>query len=425
MNRLVSTQRLAVLLAVFGLLAFMVAGCRPRPEKLLAQANRGNEEARQAGADGDVQKAYRGAEKAQEAADTLKELAESARPERDEARRFLGEAQAAARAARDCAELADERNQCGKRLARLKIKAYRRARDAILSTLLPQVAQAADKAARQGTNTLSVLELTLAEQAWNLSNLLTDRPPLEDGTRDWSGAAADLWSWSTNPPPEFNAFIGLGFHLAGFTDFALAEMESANAAQLTTTNGLLACHGGKALVYVSQGWDHMAAREMESLAALAPATNSPFNGQQIVAVFHGCSAYESLKKRDLVRADAELARAFQAWPDNPVAVFLTGERLAASGEWVKAADSLEAQAAGTDDEEIARLLAQRARDLRDGKGNTKALLVDDGFLLKIAVHSLMRTAKSSAAAEKLEQLVDEAAAFAKGLTEKLLPGGDD
>jgi hypothetical protein len=100
-------------------------------------------------------------------------------------------------------------------------------------------------------------------------------------------------------------------------------------------------------------------------------------------------------------------------------VFLTGERLAANGEWVKAANSLEAQAAGTGNEWIARQLARRARDLRDGKGNSQAPALDSGFLLEVAIHATVQTAKNSAAAKELEQFTTEAKAFAQRVTEKL------
>jgi thioredoxin-like negative regulator of GroEL len=138
-----------------------------------------------------------------------------------------------------------------------------------------------------------------------------------------------------------------------------------------------------------------------------------------VAIFHGFMACQALQKKDYSQADEEIARGFQTWPNNPLTVFLTGERLAANGEWEKAADSLESQVAGTSDEWIAHQLARRARDLREGKGGSQALALDSGFLLELAIHAATRSAKNSDAARKFEQFTTEAKAFAERTAEQL------
>jgi hypothetical protein len=103
----------------------------------------------------------------------------------------------------------------------------------------------------------------------------------------------------------------------------------------------------------------------------------------------------------------------------PVAPFLTGERLAASGEWEKAADSLEAQAAGTEDAWLAQCFAQRARDLRDGKGSSKALVLDSRFLVEIASHLAVKTARDSAASKQMGKWIDAARIFGQVLRQKI------
>jgi hypothetical protein len=385
---------------------------------LLKQAIQAKEEARAAAERQDAKAAMRAAKASQKAASRLKELAESGKPGSTNAQQVLGEAQAAARSARDCAELAEEERQLRAKLASLKVRADRRTRGVILSHALPPAASAADKAAQEGTNSLNLIERQLAKQAWNLVTLLTERAPLTNGCPDWAGAATDLRQWSTNPPLEFSAFLLVAFLFAGQTDLALAEVESVDLGRPAATNALPLCQVGRGLVFVFEGWDRLAGREAEKLELLPPDEKGLVKGNQVVAVFHGFLAYDALTQRDLKRMDAEIARSLKAWPDNPLAVFLTGEQLAANGEWVKAADSLEAQVAGTEDEWLARRLAQRARDLRDDKGSSKALVFDARFLLEVAAHTTARGAKKSGAAKRLDQLIAEAKTFGDRLTER-------
>ena len=115
------------------------------------------------------------------------------------------------------------------------------------------------------------------------------------------------------------------------------------------------------------------------------------------------------------RPEAALAQSIRAWPDNPLAIYLTGEKLAATGAWEKAADSLEARAAGTEDQWIAQRLAQRARDLRDGKGSTKSLVLNAHFLVEFAAHATAKTARNSSAGKKLSDWLDGAEAFGQAL----------
>ncbi len=411
-------------LALTGLMVILLSGCAKTPEDLLRAAKSARDEAQKAAERQDATAAGHAAQRAESAVTQLKRLAESRKPQATNAQQLLGEAQIAARSARDHAKLADEETQLRKRLASLKLKAYRSARSLVLSYSLTPAALTAEKAAKNGTNSLSSLEQTLAEHAWNLVSLITERPAQADGSPDWPSAAADLRAWSTNPPIEFTAFLEISLLLLGCTDFALAELEAVDASRLVGTNDLKLYHAGRALIYALEGWDRAAGREMEIFSRLSPQESGKMEGNQVVAVFHGMLAVDALSKRELARADEEIARCLSAWPENPVAVFLTGERLAASGEWIKAADSLEARAAGTPDEWLAQRLAQRARDLRDGKGSAKALVLDPVFLLEVAARATAKTARDFAVAQKLERLVAEAKIFGKRVAEKL-PGRHD
>ena len=413
---------------VLGLLAFVLllvaTGCRKTPQQLVQQALDARKAAEQARAKNDPESAKDAALDAESAVEKLKALAEADPSGKQDLEQKLAEARAAARAARVQAETAEEEHELRDCLGGLKVRAYRKAREVILTTVLPQLAAAADKAAQTGTNQLSPIESTLAEQSWKLVSLVTERSPSADGQPDWAGSAADLRRWSTNPPVEFRAFLGLSLVFLGSTEFALAELESVDHATLKGPRAGQIYHGGRAMLYALNGWNRLATVEVEAFSKEAELASGPIDGNQLVALFHAFLAYEALEQREFVKLDSEIAQSIRAWPDNPLAVFLTGEKLAANGEWEKAAESLEKQAAGTKDEWMARRLAQRARDLRDGKGSTKALVLDARFLVEMAAHLAVREAGDSAAWKKLEAAVEQAKVFGRDLKNKLpLPGG--
>jgi hypothetical protein len=325
------------------------------------------------------------------------------------------QAETAARSATRYADLAFEEHDRREKLGSLKARAYQKTRAFILTTTLPRLARAAEKAGGEGTNQLSAVDKPMAEQGWGMVHLVGGRPPLADGQPDWSGAAADLWRWSTNPPIEFRAFLGLAMISAGSPELALAELESVDVATLQTTNALQIYYGGRALLYAHQGWNQLAGSEVEAFMKHADVSKGEIEAQHVVAMFHVLMAGQALKNRELKKADEEIAQCVKAWPNNPWAVFLTGERLAANGEWEKAAESLEANAAGSKDEWFARKLAQRARDLRDGKGSTKALILDAGFLLEFVPRAMFRVAQESESGQRAGEILDEARAFADRL----------
>jgi hypothetical protein len=409
-----------ILLSLLALaMALISTGCRKTPAQLLENAVAAQKKAEHARAMKDPEAARNAALDAENAVERLQALAEVESSGKPDLERKLGEARAAARAARVQAETAEEEHQLRDRLGSLKVRAYRKARKVVLTTVLPQLAAAAEQAAQRGTNQLSPSESTLAEQAWKLVSLLSDDSHDEEARPDWAAAAADLRRWTTNPPVEFHAFLGLSLVFLGSRDFALAELESIDLAHVQSPGALQIYHGGRALLYAMQGWNRLAAREVELFCKEAELPSGPVNGKQLVAFFHAFLAYEALQQREFAKLDSELAQSLRAWPDNPIAVFLTGEKLAANGEWEKAAQSLETQAAGSKDEWIAGRLAQRARDLRDGKGTTKALMLDARFLVEMAAHLILREASDSAAFKKVETAVEQAKTFGRELRDKL------
>jgi len=398
---------------------WLCSGCSKNPDRLHQDALTAENDARKAYAQNDAKQARRAADRADSAASKLKKLIEADLQSTEEARRKLVEAQKAERAAREHAEKAEEEHQRRKMLGSLKVKAYQKGRAALLGGLLPQMASAAEAAGRRGTNDLSAAERPLAEGAWKLADLLGVAKPLPDGAPDWASAAAKLQDWSTNQTIEFRAFLGLAFTFLGRTDFALAEFETVDPAGLKGTNALAIYHGGRTFLYTVEGWNHLASQEAEVFSEVFATSEGPVEGRMLVAVLHAFMAYEAGSKRQFIAMDAEIAQSIRAWPENPMLVFVTGEQLASNGEWEKAAESLEASAAGTKDEWVAKRLAQRARELRDGKGSTKAFAMDARFLIPFAAQCLATRAKDSTAGKKLVEAVEEAKSFGNNLRQRL------
>ncbi len=408
-----------ITLCLAAMLALLLLGCRKAPEEWLQQAVAAEKAAQTAALQSDAKAAKRAADAASRAENRLRKLAEAESPGREERQRLFRQAQVAARRARAHADLAWQSRKRHAKLSGLKARAYRNGRTLILTTLLPQIAAATERAGQVGTNELTILEAPLARLGWSLATLLGDRSARTDGPPDWAGAASDLRQWSTSQTMELNAFLALTFFMLGQKDLALAELESVNPAALRGTNDLAIYHGSRALLYATYGWNQLAAPEAEAFSQQVQLSGGPIEGRQLVALWHGFNACEAFMKRDFVRMDEAVAESIRAWPDNPVAAFLTGERLAANGEWEKAADSLEARAAGTEDEWIARRLAQRARDLRDGRGTTKALVLDARFLVELSAHATAKTARNSATGRKLGEWVEEAKVFGAQLRQRI------
>lgn len=411
------------ILPCVALLVCLLAGCSKNPDRLHQDALAAEKDAREAHAQNDARKARRAADRADSAATKLKKLIEADQQPTEEARLKLLEAQAAERAAREHAEKAEEDHERRRMLGSLKVKAYQKGRAALLGGLLPQMAAAAEAAGR-GTNGLPATVLPLANEAWKLASLLGVAKPLPDGAPDWTGTAAQLRDWSTNQTMEFRAFLGLTFTLLGRSDFALAEFETVDAAALNGTNALAIYHVGRSVLYATQGWNHLASQEATNFGQICVSSAGPEEGRMLIAVLHAYMAYEAGSKRQFIKMDAEIAQSLRAWPENPFLVFLTGEKLAANGEWEKAAESLEASVAGTDDEWVAKRLAQRAKELRDGKGSTKAFVLDVRFLIPFAAQCLATTAKDSTAGRKLVEAVEEAKSFGHNLRIRLPLLGD-
>jgi hypothetical protein len=422
-NGLGMRRSLANVLPATTILLVVAAGCAPKPAELRQRAVQAEVEARQAFEHREAAAAGRAADRAEDAATRLEKQVSSKRLSGAEAATFLQAAHAAADSARNYAQLADEERQSRERLASLKLKAYRTARTTVCSYGFAGLAPAAEHFAGAGTNSLSSTEQQLAMLAWSIVKLVEEPPPTTNGAPDWASVAADLRGWSKEPPPGLGMFLSAAFALNGFTDFALSELESVDATKLSATNARALYHLERSALFAAHGWDKTAARELDQAARLAPPGWLAVGSTQAVALSHVWLAGAALQRREFRRAEQEIAMAVKAWPNSAVAAFITGEELAARGEWEKAADSLDARAANTREEWLAKRLAQRARDLRNSQGTAPSLFSDSAFVMELALHAFGESAADSAPAKWFQQFLADAKAFGQRVVGQL-PRGD-
>jgi hypothetical protein len=131
--------------------------------------------------------------------------------------------------------------------------------------------------------------------------------------------------------------------------------------------------------------------------------------------------------KDYDQADLELMRVMKIYPDNPLMVYLTGERQVGEGQYEKAEGTLEdlAKLLPPDtDPWLLQHIQDRARYIRDKKGEAEPLFADRKMLCELAVRSLWHAAKTSGPARTLAGWVDSARDLGTEFL-KYLPGGGE
>jgi hypothetical protein len=322
---------------------------------------------------------------------------------------------AAAREARYFAELAKEEEQLADELASWKAKGFRAARRLAWVASFKALALAANQASHGKLESLPQSVQDSAELAADLANQFSGRERLPDGRPDWKGISTDLSSYSTDVPEQFSQFLSLALLLAGQKDLALYEIEQVDEEEIATKDRKLYFHLLHGIIYSLHDWQHLAVLEVEKISTEQNRESS----EQLLAAVHLVLAYFYFDSKEYEAVDRETVRAMQIWPNNPVSVFLTGERLAATGEYEKAADSLEEAARGSEQEWIAQRIALRARKLRDQNGEGQTLLHDDQFMREVVLHYIWVAAKESEAAARINQSVENAKAFGAKMVQNL------
>jgi hypothetical protein len=344
------------------------------------------------------------AERAEKAAAKAKALEEKAAVE-------VG---AAAKEAARQAKLAGEDQEILDRTTGLKAKAYRATRDVALTQSLRGLALAADQMAKGGEPLAGVKES--ADLGRILAESLAGRAPLADGAADWPGVAADLRGFADQRPPAWSLFLAVACLVTARDGLGLIEIEGLDPATLRDPDHVFTYHLVRGLLLRLNGMPESA---HEAFARMPVPTAAAAREVEWQGSFHLILAVLALQNKDYPKADLEVARSLKVWPNNPVAVYLTGELLAETGQRERVPHSLESAWAGGEQEWLAQRIAARARAVRDAKGPAEPLIHDPAFLRDLLLWQLWQAAKTSPKAKALQNLVDAAAPF----LDRWIPGG--
>jgi tetratricopeptide (TPR) repeat protein len=297
--------------------------------------------------------------------------------------------------------LGTERHKLADLMGSLKVRGYRAGRTLAVPKLLSVLAAGARQAAVTELEHLPKLVRETAE----LGAALVGPPAATANTApssskvDWLAVAARLDSWNTAEPADFPLALALGYTALGETGFALVELDRVDPSRLSEPEQAALVPLARAFVFSRLGFTELAAHEAAHISGDDEA------GRQMLAAVHAVLAYNYAAEKDWKQMDRELAQAVRIWPDNPLVVFLSGERLLADGRKEQALETLARAAAGSEVQWLAPALEKRIREVRDSDGEVPPLLLDNGFIVKCAMHSIIMQAKQTEAGRKVSNFL--------------------
>jgi hypothetical protein len=393
----------------------LLTGCSDSPATFLHTALRGEAQARRAFEKHDVEGAELGAARAEVALADLEEFIASNKLSDAEKEPVLSQTRIAAASARDYAQLAHEELLRFSALNSLKVKTYQRLRSAVCAYTIAGLAAAADRLAQAGTNSASAAEQQLASVAWKMVEIVNSSASLTNNAPDWPAAARTLRACASNPPPALGMALALAYATGGLTDFALSEIETVKVSQLSSSNSRSLYHVERGALFALRGWDRSAARELSDAVELAPKGWKTTGVTQAVSVVHFWLAEQSLNRANYVQADIETREVLKAWPGNPLVALVLSDKLAANGQWQKAADLLDQHARSLKNPWLAARLTQRALDIRKAQGPAPQIFSNVTLFLDFAAHA----AGDSSTTQSVLQWLDQARVLSGQAADKL------
>ena len=360
--------------------SFILAGCwqsaPPMPddvEKLFEINSASVEEAKKCCVANDEDGAELAAAKARAAYKKLKKLGQKGE-------RMI-KAQTAYRIADSFAERTYEKRRYKSILAGWKASGYKKARKAALVVVFKGLGLAADQAAKGRLDVLPEKVRSKTKLAADLVEKAGGPKRKPDGEPDWPAISEQCFAFSKKPPPTLSVILALGLTIAGKGDLALVELHDVDLQELQGEKRDIA-RIVKAVSMVDAKLEQLAEDEFDGLHKGADGEKGL--DPQIRGGLHVFVAGLYIKKLRFLEADKALARAVRACPNNSVVVYLTGERLAARGEYEKATKSLEKAAAGTKQKWLAKQIQERMRQLRDNPQQMKPMVFDGKFVYRLA-----------------------------------------
>lgn len=304
------------------------------------------------------------------------------------------------------ATLTEEEHRLSSLVTGWQGKLYEKARGLVIKNAFLASSKAAKQAADKDLKVMPESVQNLANRgAGLLASLGGPAEAAPDLNPDWTKVAKTLEDNAEQQPTSFHLSLALGYTLSVHSKLALIELELVDKTKLSEEEmfRFRFFHG---LLLSFNDFPELAALELD---ALAKAEGQKQISKEALAVLHLVFAAHCFKSLQLQRGERNFTRAMRLWPNNPLSVFVTGEKIAANGDHEKAATSLETVAKNTQAEWLATLLTKRAKTIRDQGGEAPPLVSDSTFLRDVVQgmlddpkHRTETTSKMAATAKTMK-----------------------
>ncbi|HEY1048166.1 MAG TPA: hypothetical protein VGE39_00370 [Prosthecobacter sp.] len=391
------------------------------PTELREEIYAASEAAKESVEKGDVSAAEAAAGKATAALTRLRELhAQSAEESIDAPAEaaLLAECEAEARKVGQWATLTKEKVARNEKLGGWRAKIYYAVQSATLKAFFYGLVLATDQAAAGRLKLLPQSVQDGAKEAAGFIESYVGPQRLASGELDWAAVGRELNKFAEAPPLHMRLLM-VGLMLLGM-DFnsAFYEMEAIPADLCKVPEEKACYHAVRGLSYLGQGYGQLAMVEFE----LADSLSNEFHLNVDPAGkcgIHLLLAYYFLREERWADADRCLASANRVWPDNPVAVYLTGERQIATNQYAAADESFAKALKGTGYEWLAETVAARVKRLRDSPASLEPVLFDFDLLAGLAWTFVKNESKKSPALKNLQDRMNATQSYLQELKKKL------
>ena len=241
---------------------------------------------------------------------------------------------------------------------------------------------------------------------------------LASGDLDWKSISRELKTFAESPPTDLRLLMAFLMLVGMDFDSAFYEIEAIPVAQLKTLEERafhLLIRGGS---YLGQGYGQLAIAEFELADSLSDNPDLKLDPARKCGLHLFMSLY-FLREKRWSDADRSLASANRAWPDNPVVVYLTGERQIASNDYAAADESFAKALRGTDYEWLAERISARVKRLRDNPASLEPVLFDYHLMADLTWSFIKNKSKESATLKALQGRIDAAQSFIQQLKIKI------
>jgi hypothetical protein len=366
-------------------------------------------------AEDEAEKAHSIAEKLEK---ILKEKKDVTEPEKELLEKILINASSTQK----IADLAREDEELAELLTSWKAKAYRKTRILTIKGLFMGLALASDQAESKGLDELPEKVKESAEWGASFVFEYSGRGKLENGDPDWKEISKVLREFAKVPPPELPVILAVGYTSATQKKLGLYEIELLEISKIEDKDRQLIFQVIRSVILSMNGFPNLAVESLEK--SLAQADNFTLldgmvsdgtiseddKPKVLLSIIHLIMGYLHFEDRKYDEVDKDIFRAMKAWPNNPLTVFLTGEVLLQNGKKEEAAESLEKAAASVEAEWLAKVIAQRAKEIRDGKGKDESLIfnakVMGGIILTLSIDNAKQSKINPSLIKCLELIRD-------------------